>query len=101
NYVSNATRHTPRGGRISWGAQSKEGESWINIYNTGKPIPDDQIDEIFKPFVRGDDIATNGEKGYGIGLASSSRAARKLGERIWAEKRRNEGANFFVSVKRE
>ena len=101
NYFSNAARYTPRGGRISWGAEMHEDEDWFNVFNTGEPIPDSQIDEIFKPFVRGDYSASDEAKGYGIGLASSSKAARKLGERLWAEKGLSEGANFLVSVRHE
>ena len=99
NYFSNTEKYTPKGGRIGWGITENDGENWLNVFNTGDPIPDETIDEIFKPFVRGNDAPKGRETGYGVGLASSSKAARFLGEKIWAEKGRKDGANFFVSIK--
>lgn len=102
NYVSNAARHTPPNGRITWGRKEYEGEDWFNIYNTGNPIPDDLIDKIFTPGIMGDDrTIIAGKPRYGIGLSSAKSAAKRLGEKVWAEKGRDEGANFFFSVRRE
>lgn len=71
NLLKNALEATEPGNYIelilSTGSTDKESMLSIQINNNGKPIPDDEIDTIFNPFV------THKTGGTGIGLALAKR----------------------------
>lgn len=53
----------------------------------------DRIFEIFQRLQRAEDYA-----GTGIGLAMVRKASDRMGGRVWAESRPNEGATFFLEI---
>ncbi len=76
NLLSNALKFTPRGGRIDIMLDAHGGQVEIRVADTGKGIPEDQLENVFKRYYQLD----NQTKGFvnwgtGIGLYFSRRLA--------------------------
>ena len=94
NLVSNALRHTDPGGRVEIRASRDDGSVLVQVSDTGKGIPEDQLETIFDKFVqvKAQQVATPGS--VGLGLAIAKEIVELHGGRIWAESRINQGSTF-------
>jgi signal transduction histidine kinase len=63
NLLTNALRHTPRGGRVELSAAFAGDQVELRVHDTGSGIPEDQLDRIFDRFYRSPD-----SPGSGLGL---------------------------------
>lgn len=70
----------------------------ISIKDTGLGIPEDKLQEIFRPFQR---IHSTNIEGTGIGLACVTKLLDKLGGSVKVESKVGEGSNFLVYLNRE
>ncbi len=69
NFISNAIRHTPKGGDISI-ALRREGKGYmITVFNTGEGIPEDEIDRVFDRLYRGEYARRSPGSGLGLTIA--------------------------------
>jgi len=94
NLVSNALRHTEPGGRVEIRASGENGSVLVQVSDTGKGIPEDQLKNIFDKFVqvKAQQVATPGS--VGLGLAIAKEIVELHGGRIWAESTVGEGSTF-------
>ncbi|MFA6311352.1 MAG: heavy metal sensor histidine kinase [Sterolibacterium sp.] len=70
NLLSNAIRHTPRGGSVSISAQtSGDGPVLVGVENTGDTIPAEHLPRLFDRFYRIDPARSRSSDGAGLGLA--------------------------------
>lgn len=69
NYLSNALHHTGSGGSIRITMHSGEGRLRISVFNTGAPIPADDLEHIWDKFYKVDKARTRQYGGSGIGLS--------------------------------
>jgi len=69
NFLANAMKFTPKGGRIRVGAERRDGLVRIWVSDTGVGIPDDQIASVFEPFFQVERGTTRRYPGIGLGLA--------------------------------
>lgn len=65
NFMTNAIRHTPQGGKIVIRIGSEQ--ETLSVENQGKPIPMEQLSKVWETFWQGD--ASRNEKGSGLGLS--------------------------------
>jgi len=63
NLLTNALRHTPRGGFVELSAELADGSAVVTVRDTGSGIPADQLGRIFDRFYRSPD-----SPGSGLGL---------------------------------
>jgi len=63
NLLTNALRHTPRGGFVELSAELADGAAVVTVRDTGSGIPPDQLERIFDRFYRSPD-----SPGSGLGL---------------------------------
>jgi NtrC-family two-component system sensor histidine kinase KinB len=94
NLVSNALRHTDPGGTVEIRASAENGSVLVQVSDSGKGIPEDQLKNIFDKFVqvKAQQVATPGS--VGLGLAIAKEIVELHGGRIWAESRVDEGSRF-------
>jgi len=78
NFLANAMKFTPRGGRIEVGADRRDGLVWIWVSDSGVGIPSDQIEHVFEPFFQVERGTTRRYPGIGLGLAIASDFARAM-----------------------
>ncbi len=98
NLISNALRHTPRGGKISIEADSKEENSVrILIRDTGAGIPAEDLPFIFDRFWRGD--RSRSERTHsGLGLAIAKQLIHAHGGTIEGQSEAGKGTTFIINL---
>jgi signal transduction histidine kinase len=96
NLMTNALRHTERGGAITWKAVAAKGEVRFSITDTGEGIPAQFIPRLFDKFFR-----TPGSKrqgGAGLGLAIVHEIIDSHGGQITLESTLGKGTTFTFSL---
>ena len=69
NYLSNAIHHTDGEKKIDISCVQAEDKVRVSVFNTGKPIPQEDIDNIWIKFYKVDKARTREYGGSGIGLS--------------------------------
>jgi len=95
NLVSNAVRHTDRGGEIRLSAVQRQGHVAISVKDTGHGIPPEYLAHIFEKFVRVPD-APSGDAG--LGLAISKRIVEAHGGKIVVQSEVGRGTTFTFTL---
>jgi len=98
--LDNACNFT-RDGKVAVHVTSPDGKGLeLTVADTGKGIPEQDLETIFKPFhqVETGDTLVDEIKGAGMGLALCRMVVEKLGGRVWAQSEKNLGAVFHVSL---
>jgi signal transduction histidine kinase len=83
NLIRNAIRHTPADGSVTVRAEPAGNWVEIEVADTGEGIPAGQRDQVFDPFVRGEEARSQG--GAGLGLAISRAIIEAHQGRIWLD----------------
>ncbi len=70
NYLTNALNHVSRGGdiRITWESTDRD-TVVVRVFNTGTPIPEEELPHIWESFYKVDKARTRAYGGTGIGLS--------------------------------
>ncbi|MGE5515225.1 MAG: NahK/ErcS family hybrid sensor histidine kinase/response regulator [Bacteroidota bacterium] len=97
NYLSNALRYTPPGGRILMGCRRQGDAVMVGVWDSGPGIPADKLDEIFEEFRRLHP-KVEGERGMGLGLAIVRRIARVLDHELVVRSRLGHGSLFGLRI---
>lgn len=78
NFLTNAIRHTPRGGRIELSIWSGSDErTVVTVANSGEPIPPGELEKVFDRLYRGEYARSS--PGSGLGLTIAKRIAELHG----------------------
>jgi len=102
NFLSNAVKFTPEGGRIELGAaavRDEQGEPTgvrIRVADTGPGIAMEHHETVFEKFRQIDDSHTKQFGGTGLGLAISRELARLIDARIELDSDVGQGATFTL-----
>lgn len=96
NLISNAIRYTDRGGVLVGVRRAGDGVR-VEVWDTGRGVPDHQHEEIFKEFQRLG-AAGNAGEGMGLGLAIVERAATLLGHDLELRSRVGRGSCFALTL---
>jgi PAS domain S-box-containing protein len=68
NFISNAIKYTPEGGRIEVTLRRDETRAIFEVKDNGYGIPEDQQARLFQPFFRAETAETKNIEGTGLGL---------------------------------
>lgn len=98
NLLTNAARHTPAGGRVTFRLEKHGGSAEICVSDTGEGIEPDKLERIFDLFAQGDRPGARGaQQGLGVGLALVRRIAELHGGKVTVASRgRGTGTEFRV-----
>ena len=69
NYLSNAVHHCENEKRIEITMKEEDGIVTTTVFNTGRPIPEEDIGRVFEKFYKVDKARTRAYGGSGIGLS--------------------------------
>lgn len=98
NLVGNAIKFTEMGEvrlRVGLRTQdSKVARLQFDVQDTGIGMTDEQLTQVFQPFMQADASVTRRFGGTGLGLTISRRLARLLGGDLAATSRRDQGSTF-------
>lgn len=97
NLLSNAIRYTDRGG-ILLASRKRGTDIWIEIWDTGRGIPQDQMEKVFAQFYQVERVSNEGKQGYGLGLSIVKRLSEMLDHRIEIHSREGRGTMFRIHV---
>jgi signal transduction histidine kinase len=99
NLLSNAIKFTEPGGLVRLTARRDGAWIRVRVCDTGRGIPAEAIDRIFRPFVqveRGRNAPD--DRGSGLGLAISRDLARLMGGDLAVESTPGVGSTFTLSL---
>jgi signal transduction histidine kinase/ActR/RegA family two-component response regulator len=102
NFVSNALKFTPEGGRVLIGIEGEgvEGHAGLtlSVKDSGVGIPPEKMASLFQKFTQVDASTTRRFGGTGLGLAICRELAVLMGGRVWADSEEGRGSTFYAAL---
>jgi signal transduction histidine kinase len=101
NLLTNASKFTPAGGRVTLGVDRDVSDGWVRIHvaDTGVGIDEAKLGSVFEPFVQVDASHTRRREGVGLGLAISRDLARGMEGELSATSSPGLGSVFTVRLR--
>jgi signal transduction histidine kinase len=96
NLVSNSLKFTPAGGEILVGIRVDGDSAILSVADTGPGIPEDEIDDVVRPFFRSDKNGQQNLGGTGLGLSLVKSFAELQGGTVKIESAPNRGTKVQV-----
>jgi signal transduction histidine kinase/class 3 adenylate cyclase/DNA-binding NtrC family response regulator len=96
NYLANALKFTPKGGRIELILERRAQQVRIVVADTGPGIPKEQQDKLFKLFSQVEGRHQQDKQGTGLGLALVKELAQLMHGTVGVESEAAQGARFWV-----
>jgi signal transduction histidine kinase len=97
NLVGNAIQYSPPPSPVTVSLGATHAEAWLQVHNTGAPIPAARLAEIFRPLQRGElDPKPCCTRSVGLGLYIARSIAEAHGGRITVESSAEEGTRFTL-----
>ena len=96
NLIRNAIRYSPPQSTIDVDVATTQSQAVITVADHGPGMPEDEIERMFDPFVRGKNQATG--NGFGLGLAIAKRAVERHGGSLSAANRPEGGLMMTITL---
>lgn len=97
NLVSNAVNYTEKGG-VLLAARKRKDCVVVEVWDTGRGIPANRIDSVFKKFEQVENKSASSHKGYGLGLAIVKQFADMMGYKLEVVSREYRGSCFRLII---
>lgn len=97
NYINNAINHIDNEKIIKITKTNSKDKVRINVFNTGKHIPEESIEKIWNSFYKVDKARTRAYGGYGLGL-SIVKAIAELHNNAYGVENAKGGINFWFEI---
>jgi PAS domain S-box-containing protein len=97
NLLSNAVRYT-NSGRIVLGCRSSGNDLLIQVWDTGRGIPDESLKVIFQEYVQLHNPERSRTNGLGLGLSIVQRLAQLLDHPVEVRSTLHKGSMFSIRV---
>ncbi|WP_433470084.1 sensor histidine kinase [Spirillospora sp. CA-128828] len=98
NLLENAVKYNVREGRIWVRTGVRDGEAFLQVVNTGRPVPSYEVATIFEPFRRLRADRTGSRDGAGLGLSIVRAVVRAHGGAIETVPRPEGGLSITVRL---
>ncbi len=98
NYLTNAVKYTPEGGRITLKAYAETGELRVEVTDSGPGISDAAQKRLFEPYYRVPQSGGERLSGLGLGLALSKMIVTLHGGRVWVNSAPGQGSTFGLAL---
>ncbi len=96
NLLGDAVKFTPPDGKVTVTLEEEAAAARIIVQDTGKGIPENQLEKIFERFHQADASNTREYGGSGLGLAICKNIVGWHDGQIWVENVKEAGAKFVV-----
>jgi PAS domain S-box-containing protein len=101
NLLSNAIKFTEAGGTVELTCETDDTWARVEVRDTGRGIPPDQLERVFDPFVQVDrHLTPASQQGVGLGLAISRDLAVGMGGVLTAASEVGAGSRFTLLLPR-
>ncbi len=99
NLLKNAIKYGDKEAVIAIGFQDQGSCYRLNVYNSGKPVPEPYRKKLFTKFMENERCGNRREEpdGMGLGLYLIQKVIQRLGGKIWYEAKEN-GSNFLFTL---
>ena len=97
NYFTNALNHTEEDKVIEIKIRKHDDKVRISVFNTGKPIPEEDLDQIWDKFYKVDKARTRAYGGNGIGLSIVKAIMNSLQQEYGVQNYEN-GVEFWFEL---
>ncbi len=97
NLMSNAIKYNKENGKVTFYCDPHDGNVRFHVIDTGIGIPEDELEEIFKPFNRLN-ATKNLVEGTGIGLTMVKQLTEMMHGSVHVESKLNEGSHFYIEI---
>ena len=97
NYMSNALNHIDGERIVEVSIKTEEDLAYISVFNTGVPIPEEDIDQIWIKFYKVDKARTREYGGSGVGLSIVKATMERLGQKYGVRNLKN-GVEFWFTL---
>lgn len=97
NYLNNAMNHLDGEKRIEITLEQREKEVKVTVFNTGQPIPEEDLDKLWTKFFKVDKARTREYGGSGIGL-SIVKAIMDSHHKDYGVENREDGVAFWFTL---
>lgn len=102
NYLSNAIKFTPAGGRVDLRLLGEGPRMWrLEVEDSGVGIPADRLGHLFIEFQQLDDGLAKRHQGTGLGLALTRRLVEAQGGRVGVYSEPGRGSRFYAVLPRQ
>ncbi|MDQ2665740.1 MAG: PAS domain-containing sensor histidine kinase [Gemmatimonadota bacterium] len=100
NLLTNAVKFTAQGGTVTLTCSAVGGIVRADVTDTGRGIPQDQLERVFQPFVQIDTKLTRTNEGTGLGLAISRQLAQGMRGDLAVASTFDVGSTFTLTLPR-
>lgn len=98
NYLSNALKFTPPGGKVQLFVNDLDHEILLGVKDTGRGIPTEALEKIFDRFYQVQHLDRQEEGGTGIGLSMVKELGDLLKGKVWAKNNTDgPGSTFYFT----
>lgn len=97
NYLTNALNHLDYDKIIEIRVVEVDGVVWTSVFNTGEPIPEEDIDKIWIKFYKVDKARTREYGGSGIGLSIVKAIVESMNQKFGVKNYEN-GVSFWFTL---
>lgn len=98
NIVSNAIKHTEKGGAITVSAKNTDDKIVVQVKDNGVGMSREILEKLFTPQMKSLSETRKLNKGAGIGLLLVKGFLEKNGGEIWVESTEGEGSSFYFTL---
>ena len=99
NFLSNAIKFTPAGGKIHVDAACRNGELKISVQDSGIGIKQEDLEKIFSAFAQATQVSEQKDySGTGLGLSICSQLAEHMGGSVDVSSKLGEGSLFWMQI---
>ncbi len=96
--IANARKYTDPGGEIIAGLYQSEAELRFVVADTGRGIPEDEINKAIHFGFRGTNVQDRPTRGGGFGLTKTYYVTRKHKGRMWIDPREPQGTRIEIRI---
>ena len=98
NLFSNAIKFTPDHQQIYFSVDYHDDQLHMILQDTGIGIPEDELDQLFHPFMQTSNNLKSDYGGTGLGMAISLQIAKLMGGDLSVKSKQGEGSSFFFNA---
>jgi two-component system, OmpR family, sensor kinase len=98
NLLSNVRAHTPPGSPVHVRVSCADGKAVIEVEDTGPGLGEEEVEQVFERFHRGDPSRSRSSGGVGLGLSIVAAVAEAHGGSASARSVPGEGSTFRITL---
>ncbi|MBF8265184.1 MAG: histidine kinase [Candidatus Brocadiaceae bacterium] len=98
NLIGNASKFTPKNGKIEIRLDEADSFITIEVSDNGPGILPEKLEHLFESFYEIKDVGTGGPGSSGLGLAIAKSLVELHGGKIWATSILGKGSQFYFSL---